>query len=86
MQSAYGYGGPVASTTDPAFLQSASAVWKDWCQEKKVLVEFIRFHPLLENWRFFSGDIFDDRMTVWIDLAVPGLMAQYTTRVRTAVR
>lgn len=86
VQSAYGYGGPVASTTDREFLQGASAAWRAWCQENSVLVEFIRFHPLLENWRFFAGDILDDRATVWIDLAVPELMAQYTTRVRTAIR
>ena len=86
VQSAYGYGGPVASTTDLEFLKTASAAWSAWCQESNVLVEFIRFHPLLENWRYFSGDIFDDRATVWVDLAVPDLMAQYTTRVRTAIR
>ncbi len=86
VQSAYGYGGPVASTTDREFLRAASAAWSAWCQESKVLVEFIRFHPLLENWRFFSGDSFDDRATVWIDLAISDLMAGYATRVRTAIR
>lgn len=86
VQSAYGYGGPVASTTDIQFLWKASAAWNAWCQESNVLVEFIRFHPLLENWCYFSGDIFDDRATVWIDLAVPELMTQYATRVRTAIR
>jgi hypothetical protein len=86
VQSAYGYGGPVASTCDPDFLRAAAAAWSAWCQENRVLVEFIRFHPLLENWRFFAGDAIDDRATVWIDLAAPDVMAQHTTRVRTAIR
>ncbi|OGA50945.1 MAG: hypothetical protein A3G25_19935 [Betaproteobacteria bacterium RIFCSPLOWO2_12_FULL_63_13] len=86
VQSAYGYGGPVASSTGREFLQAVSVAWRAWCQENSVLAEFIRFHPLLENWRFFAGDVLDDRATVWVDLVVPDMMAQYTTRVRTAIR
>lgn len=86
VQSAYGYGGPVASTTDREFLHASSGAWRAWCRESGVLVEFIRFHPLLENWHFFAGDVLDDRATVWVDLAAPDLMAQYATRVRTTIR
>jgi lipid II:glycine glycyltransferase (peptidoglycan interpeptide bridge formation enzyme) len=76
----------VASTCDPEFLRAASTEWGGWCRDSRVLVEFIRFHPLLQNWRFFGGDVFDDRATVWIDLSIADLMTQYTTRVRTAIR
>ena len=86
VQSAYGYGGPVATTSNREFLETVSAAWDGWCRETGVLVEFIRFHPLLENWRFFKGEVLDDRATVWVDLAAPDLMAQYATRVRTAIR
>ncbi|MDD5249247.1 MAG: GNAT family N-acetyltransferase [Rhodocyclaceae bacterium] len=86
IQSPYGYGGPVATTTAPAFLNKAWNAHCRWCQENNILAEFIRFHPLLENWRYFCGEALDDRQTVWIDLAVPDLMTTYTPRVRTSIR
>jgi hypothetical protein len=86
IQSPYGYGGAVATTTAPAFLQNAWAAYSDWCRSNNVLVEFIRFHPLLENWRYFSGEVLDDRQTVWLDLSLSDPMTGYATRVRTAVR
>lgn len=87
IQSPYGYGGPVATTAAPAFLNEAWAAYFHWCQGNNILVEFIRFHPLLENWRYFSGEALDDRQTVWIDLATSSEpLSGYLTRVRTAVR
>jgi lipid II:glycine glycyltransferase (peptidoglycan interpeptide bridge formation enzyme) len=49
-------------------------------------VEFVRFHPLLRNWEIYDGEVIPDRATVWIDLAIPDLLASYETRARTAVR
>lgn len=87
IQSPYGYGGPVASTENADFLKAAHQAYAQWCLEKNVLVEFLRLHPLLENWKYFSGSIKDDRQTVFIDLAGEGdLFSQYATRVRTAIR
>lgn len=87
IQSPYGYGGPVATTTAPAFLNEAWSAYSRWCQGNNILVEFIRFHPLLENWRYFSGETLDDRQTVWIDLATPSEpLSGYLTRARTTVR
>ncbi len=86
VQSPYGYGGPIASTMDAGFLTEAWRAYGAWCAEHRVLAEFVRFHPLLENWRFFDGDVVQDRETVWIDLAVPDVLESYEVRVRTAVR
>lgn len=56
--SAYGYGGPLVSTRDgrPAdatrcvrLLALFRAEFSKWCREQRVVSEFIRFHPLLEN-------------------------------------
>lgn len=86
IQSPYGYGGPVASCDDTTFLSMAWSQFSSWCLEQNVLAEFIRFHPLLQNWRYFDGDVIDDRQTVWIDLTVNDLMSSYIIRVRTAIR
>jgi hypothetical protein len=86
IQSPYGYGGPIASSEDPAFLVAAWAHYKDWCLKNNVVVEFIRFHPLLRNWNYYNGDVVDDRRTVWIDLELDDLLSSYLTRARTAIK
>jgi len=86
IQSPYGYGGPIASTAHPEFLAEAWQAYQSWCIQNDVLAEFIRFHPLLENWKYYQGEVGVDRQTVWIDLTVPDLLMTYGSRVRTAVR
>ena len=86
IQAPYAYGGPLSSTLDAAFLAQAWQYYFSWCQEKKILAEFVRFHPLLENWRYYPGEIQDMRATVWIDLQQEDFFPSYTTRVRTAIR
>jgi hypothetical protein len=86
IQSPYGYGGPVGSTDDPIFLAEAWQAYSNWCSEQQVLAEFVRFHPLLDNGRFFSGTLIEDRATVWVDLKLPDLLASYQVRARTAIR
>jgi len=87
IQSPYGYGGPIASSNDEAFLHRAWDAYRSYCKEHNVIVEFIRFHPLLENWKYHQGDVYHNRETVWIDLKVDDLIASYNeNRVRTAVR
>jgi hypothetical protein len=86
VQSAYGYGGPVADGTDDGFLGRVWDAYRAWCRERRVLVEFVRFHPLLENWRFYRGEVFEERPTVWIDLDAPDLLATYQTLRRRQVR
>ena len=58
ISSAYGYGGPLVSTPDgdPAdatlrvrLLATFRAEFSVWCRGQRVVSEFVRFHPLLEN-------------------------------------
>jgi hypothetical protein len=77
VQSPYGYGGPVATTYEKNFLSRAWDAYFEWCRERRIVAEFIRFHPLLENWRFYWGDVIDDRETVWVDLAIENVLDSY---------
>jgi len=86
IQAPYPYSGPVCNTQDAAFLRRAWQEYANWCRSHGVAVEFARFHPLLRNWDFYEGEVIVERATVWIDLAIPDLLASYETRARTAVR
>ena len=86
IQSAYGYGGPVATSEDAGFLTRADVAFQAWCKQENIIAGFFRFHPLLRNCRFFRGEIMKDRTTVWIDLQLPDLFASYKPRHRTEIR
>jgi len=86
IQSPYGFGGPVANTDDADFLASAWAAYKAWCREKRVVAEFVRFHPITQNGRYFGGEVIFDRPTVWIDLQQTDFFHGYSSRVRNTVR
>lgn len=86
IESAYGYGGPLSTSDDPAFLERAHQEYLAWCRHENVLVEFVRFHPLLENWRWYRGEISDNRQTVWIDLRHSDLLASFDKQLRYDIR
>lgn len=86
IQSPYGYGGPIATTEDQKFLSNAWHAYRSWCVAKNVLVEFIRFHPVLGNEKYYCGEYCYDRSTVLIDLDEEFLLNSYSVRVRTAIR
>lgn len=86
IQSPYGYGGPISDTDDEVFLERASADFLRWCRKNSILAEFVRFHPLLDNNKFFTGEVLKDRDVVWIDLGKEDLLSTYSTRARTTIR
>lgn len=86
IQSPYGYGGPIASSNDEVFLYRAWEAYLSWCAENNILVEFIRFHPLLDNWQFYGGETLADRETVALKLNDGDILSTYSTRAKTAVR
>jgi hypothetical protein len=70
IETAYGYGGPLSTTKDPAFLREAWSCFDAWCQDSNVVAEFVRFHPLLrtsQSWCPRTPTEFN-RTTVFVDL------------------
>lgn len=70
-ESPYGYGGPLATTCDPGFLEKAWADFSAMCLERRIVAGFLRFHPLLDNHLFVrlqGCKVVDDRQTVVISL------------------
>lgn len=70
IETVYGYAGPVANTADVAFLADAWRVFYDWCQNEKIVAEFVRFNPLFENHRIVDSlySVSLDRETVLLEL------------------
>lgn len=69
----YGYGGPLYSSTDEASLPQLIRGFLDsfhrYCHEHRIVSEFARLHPLLDNHQIFprSNKVFHHE-TVYIDL------------------
>jgi hypothetical protein len=85
-QSAYGYGGPLAHGLDEDALTRAWQHFDEVARARRVIAEFVRFHPGLRNQQLYSGRVVEDRAVVTVDLDVPDLLASYSGRARTAIR
>ncbi|WP_322923967.1 GNAT family N-acetyltransferase [Paenibacillus campi] len=85
IQSPYGYGGPII-VGDHQFRIKAIGLYKEWCVENYILVEFIRFHPLLKNNSYYEGAVHFNRTVVYIDLNVDDIWADFSSMARRAVR
>ena len=69
IETAYGYGGPIANTKDKDFLEDAHNAFLDWCGDQNVVAEFVRLHPLIQNeqWTDPQVKISLNRETVSLD-------------------
>jgi hypothetical protein len=85
-QSPYGYGGPLAQALTDEDLAIAWRELDDAARSRRVVAEFVRFHPLAHNERHYPGAVRDDRAVVAVDVASPDLLDSYSGRARTAVR
>ena len=83
--SPYGYGGPLCSSDEPGFVAAAWRAYVDWMRSDGVVVESIRFHPLLGNERHYGGQVVDNRPVVCVDLD-SDIVAGYALRQRQALK
>lgn len=70
IETAYGYGGPIINTDNMDFFKEFEKEFLRYCQEEKIIAEFIRFHPCIKNENIFKKgiDILHNRFTVELDL------------------
>lgn len=72
----YGYGGPISSLPPGAertkLYQKFSEVFTVYCREKRIMTEFVRFHPFIENAAESQQGLITEwnRNTAYIDLTV----------------
>lgn len=83
--SPYGYGGPLCSSGDEGFVRAAWQAYGDWMRAHRVVVEYVRFHPVLRNERHYGGHVEDNREVVVVDLA-GDFSAGYAPRLRQVLK
>ena len=75
--SEYGYGGPIVSVPKEnkveSFIKNSIQAFDEFCTENRVVSEFCRFHPLLENAQYMKKGEYKPifcNQTVWVDLTL----------------
>lgn len=67
----YGYGGPIYNNAESGFLKRALDIFYEAAQERNIIAELIKFHPIIENQRallpIFPGKIAPVCSTVFVD-------------------
>ena len=86
LQSPYGYGGPVSNSNDDDFLKRAWDDYCRWCKDSRILVDFVRLHPLALAWQPYYGTLRDDRKTVAVALDVDDISDNYSARCKRALQ
>ena len=84
--SPYGYGGPLSSSSELEFLNKCWELYSRFMIDHRIIAEYVRFHPLLMNDRFYGGQIEDNRDVVLWDLEQPDIASSYPTRLRSVIR
>lgn len=85
----YGYGGPLTDGFDGREVGDFFRQLNDYCRSARIVSQFIRFHPLLQNHKVFEGscELWKNRQTVFIDTADQTVInANLESRCRGAVR
>lgn len=70
IQGAYGYNGVISSSLNPDFIMHFHSDFHQFCLEYNIVVEFTRFHTLLENHKFSVDylSVYKNRVTVFLNL------------------
>lgn len=69
-ETPYGYGGPIANSTDQHFIQSAENAFVETCKDNGMVAGFVRLCPWLKNHEMIadSSRLLFDRKTILMDL------------------
>lgn len=72
----YGYGGPISNLPSGAeraeLYRQFGEVFIDYCREKRIMTEFVRFHPLIGNANEYQRGLTTElnRNTIYMDLTI----------------
>lgn len=90
IQGAYGYNGVVSTSCQKSFTESFYKSFSHYCIKSKIIAEFTRFHPLINNHKFSQGHlkVVLDRNTVFINLddSYPNIFSHFQTTSRKQIK
>lgn len=86
----YGYGGPLADGDfSPREQQKFMNLFLQYCRENGIVTQFVKFHPLTQNQRLFSGlgQVQQVKHTIMMDLSDPDrILANMDPKNRNVIR
>jgi hypothetical protein len=89
----YGYGGPLTNAENDSerlqLMERFSEAFGGYCRDKRIVTEFVRFHPIMQNHRYYQTvNPTNIRHTVCMDLTNPDqdVLASLTPPCRNRVR
>ncbi|NHN29390.1 lipid II:glycine glycyltransferase FemX [Paenibacillus agricola] len=89
----YGYGGPLSNVLDSverdSLFREFELAFHDYCQEKNIVTEFVRFHPILNNeqdYRAVAPSFVRNTIYINLDHSEEELTKQYSRDNRNRIR
>lgn len=87
----YGYGGPIIleCTEEKKLIQEFEKAFSLYCKDNKIISEFVRFHPIVQNGKIFSTiyNVTFNRKTVLLDLTDDEIFyRQISSKCRNMIR
>lgn len=90
IQGAYGYNGVISNSQQEEFINYFYTEFNAFCKKENIVTEFVRFHPLLNNYKFSKNHLktTHNRNTVFVNLNqdLDQLFANFSSSTRRAVR
>jgi hypothetical protein len=92
IETVYGYTGPVSTTENRDFIKTADKAFCDYCVSEKIITEFIRFNPLLQNQSIFENIdsvttiALRDYVAVELLQSEESIVANYSSQNRNKIR
>jgi hypothetical protein len=90
IQGAYGYNGVVSSSYEKDFIDFYNRSFSEYANDKGIIAEFTRFHPILKNQEFSKKhiQIVFDRKTIFVDLqkSITEIFSSFQTTTRKQIK
>ncbi|MFA5973307.1 MAG: GNAT family N-acetyltransferase [Lentimicrobiaceae bacterium] len=83
----YGYNGTISNSDDASFISSFNECFVKYCNEKNIIAEFVRFHPVYHNEKYSTRTKNNiNNKNIVVDLLVADLLASYEYSVRKNIK
>ena len=77
IEGAYGYNGPLSTSSEQLFLQQASDSFSEMCMKENIIAEFTRFNPVIKNHDWLKHTIvLKANQNIILDLSIEDIWMQ----------
>ncbi len=86
LETPISYGGPITNIQNKLRIDQINLIFREICIKESILVEFIRFIPLLRNNIYYSGNVEFNRLTVVVDTGNPNYLNDYSKNLTRSIK